>query len=200
MSFHEKLAITAKGFLVGHHIQLEPIANNHREALQIAADDERIWRYMSHKAMKERFILWFDESLKKMNSGEQFTYVVRNKANQAILGATAFYDIHLQHQRLGLGYTWFIPEVWGSVVNPESKLLMLTQAFECYGVNRVEIGTDSRNIHSYNAIKKLGATEEGRLRQHMILHDGALTDTIVFSIVSPEWIIIKHQLIQRLIR
>ncbi|HFF3629997.1 GNAT family N-acetyltransferase [Legionella sp. PATHC032] len=66
------------------------------------------------------------------------------------------------------------------------------------GGNRVEIGTDSRNIHFYRAIKKLGATEEGVLRQHMILHNQVITDTIVFSILFSEWPVIKERLMQRL--
>ena len=75
---------------------------------------------------------------------------------------------------------------------------MLSQAFEQWSINRVEIGTDSRNVRSYKAIKKLGATEEGLLRQHMILHDNEVTDTILFSILATEWPTIKARLIHRL--
>ena len=71
---------------------------------------------------------------------------------------------------------------------------MLQQAFEVLKVNRVEIGTDTRNVRSYHAIKKLGATEEGVLRQHMILHDNVVTDTVVFSIIAADWPSIKVNL------
>lgn len=190
--------ISANDILDGCYIQLEPLSNRHREGLRDAADNDQIWQYMPYKATKNLFHTWFDDCQDKMNSGEQITYVVRSKKNQTILGATAYYDIQLDNKRLSLGYSWYIPEVWGSVVNPESKLLMLEQAFEQWQINRVEIGTDSRNIHSYNAIKKLGATEEGLLRQHMILHDDVITDTVVFSILSSEWPDIKKQLMKRL--
>lgn len=198
MMMYSKLLISEHDFLTGHYIQLEPISNQHREGLRNAADCDEIWLYMPHKATKDLFNPWFDDCLEKMCSGEQMTYVVRRKTCQTILGATAYYDIQLNNKRLALGYSWYSPEVWGSMVNPESKLLMLMQAFERWDMNRIEIGTDSRNIHSYNAIKKLGATEEGLLRQHMILHDNALTDTIIFSILSSEWPDIKMQLIKRL--
>ena len=184
--------------LHGINIQLEPMNCDHVEGLRQAADNEQIWRYMPEKATGDLFDVWFNNSLDKMSAGVQLTYIVRDKASQAILGATAFYDIQLDNKRLALGYSWYIPAVWGSRVNPESKLLMLTQAFEHWAMNRIEIGTDSRNTHSYNAILKLGATEEGRLRQHMILHDGAVTDTIMFSILLSEWATVKKQLIKRL--
>lgn len=184
--------------LNGRDIQLEPIANHHREHLARAANYEQIWQYMPQKATAEFFDSWFDSCMAKMQTGEQITYVVRRKSCQTILGATAYYAIQLENKSLALGYSWYTPEVWGGTVNPEAKLLMLTQAFECWGINRVELGTDSRNLHSYNAIKKLGATEEGLLRQHMILHDQVITDTIVFSILGSEWPAIKKRLIERI--
>ncbi len=184
--------------LTGDSIQLELISNQHRDGLCHAANHEQIWQYMPQKATKDSFNPWFDECLHKMLSGVQITYVVRNKACQTILGATAYYNIQLNNRCLALGYSWFMPGAWGSTANPESKLLMLMQAFECWNVNRIEIGTDSRNTHSYNAIKKLGATEEGVLRQHMILQDNVITDTIMFSILSIEWPEIKKKLMMRL--
>jgi len=184
--------------LHGNYIQLEPISCNHADGLRHAANDEQIWRYMPEKATAGFFDVWFNNTLDKQSVDEQLTYVVRDKASQVILGATAFYDIQLDNKRLALGYSWYTPAVWGSKVNAESKLLMLTQAFEQWSMNRIEIGTDSRNTHSYKAILKLGATEEGRLRQHMILHDGAVTDTIMFSILRSEWATVKKGLIKRL--
>jgi N-acetyltransferase len=182
--------------LEGKFIQLEPMIDKHRQGLHVAANHEEIWKYMPYQATQDGFNLWFNDSLNKMSSGTQITYIVRKKLDQRILGATAYYDIQVEHKRLALGYSWYIPEVWGTVINSEAKLLMLEQAFDVFNMNRVELGTDSRNIRSYHAIKKLGATEEGVLRQHMILHDDALTDTILFSILSTEWPTIKVKLNQ----
>lgn len=190
--------IAKNDILNGRHLQLEPIANHHREHLATAANYEQIWHYMPQKATEGFFDSWFDSCVAKMHTGEQITYVVRKKSCQTILGATAYYAIQLENKSLALGYSWYTPKVWGSAVNPEAKLLMLSQAFEDWGINRVELGTDSRNLHSYQAIKKLGATEEGLLRQHMLLHDQVLTDTIVFSILGSEWPTIKTRLIKRI--
>ncbi|MDR3443199.1 MAG: GNAT family protein [Legionella sp.] len=193
-----KSLLSEVGVLNGTYIQLEPISKQHHQGLCEAADHEQIWQYMPYKATKKFFDPWFDECLENMHSGEKITYVVRDKASQIILGTTAYYDIQLEHRRLSLGYSWYSPNVWGGNVNPEAKLLMLTQAFECWPIHRIEIGTDSRNTHSYNAIKKLGAKEEGLLRQHMILHGNIITDTVVFSILASEWPEVKIRLTQRL--
>jgi RimJ/RimL family protein N-acetyltransferase len=193
-----KILLSENDILNGTLIQLEPIAAQHRESLSDAADYEQIWQYMPQKATKDGFDSWFNSCLDKMLTGEQITYVVRCKINQAIIGATAYYGIQLENKSLALGYSWYTPSRWGSKVNPEAKLLMLTQAFECWDINRVELGTDSRNSRSYHAIKKLGATEEGLLRQHMILQDKDITDTIVFSILRCEWPAIKMNLVNRI--
>ncbi len=187
-----------KTVLQGQVIQLEPLTIAHQDALKVAADYEEIWEYMPWKATAEHFDQWFIDALNKMHTKEQTTYAVRRKTDQALLGATAYYDIQPEHKRLTLGYSWYRPEVWGSIVNTDVKLLMLEQAFEVFMFNRVEIGTDSRNLRSYYAIKKLGAREEGLLRQHMILHDQVITDTILFSILRSEWPTIKKHLKYRL--
>ena len=166
--------------------------------MRIAANHDQIWTYMPQKATKDAFDPWFDSCLDNLSSGAQISYAVRRKRDNLILGATAYYDIQLDNKRLTLGYSWYTPEVWGSVVNPETKLLMLTQAFENWFINRIEIGTDPRNIHSWQATKKLGATQEGILRQHMILQDNVVTDTVIFSILISEWLDIKTRLNQRI--
>lgn len=195
-----KALLSENNLLIGNYIQLEPLSEDHREGLRKAANYESIWCYMPHRAINELFDPWFDDQLDKMNSEEQLSYVIRQSQSQLIIGATAYYDIQPENQRLALGYTWISPDEWGGLANSESKLLMLEQAFERWGINRVEIGADSRNSRSCHAIKKLGAKEEGILRQHMILHDGVMTDTIVFSILLSEWPGIKGQLLQRLRR
>jgi RimJ/RimL family protein N-acetyltransferase len=184
--------------LSGVSIQLEPLTNQHREGMRVAANNDDIWTYMPQKAMGDSFNPWFDGCLDKLLHKTQITYAVRCKVDNLILGATAYYDIQLENKRLTLGYSWYTPTVWRSHVNPEVKLLMLTQAFEDWDMNRIEIGTDSRNIHSWQAIKKLGATQEGILRQHMILQDNMVTDTVVFSILAAEWSEIKMRLIERI--
>ncbi len=197
MSYLTQL-ISNLDILSGNYIQLEPILPAHREGMRMAAAHEQIWIYMPNKATKNGFDPWFDGCLHDHASRKQIWYAVRRKNDSVILGATAYYDMHWDNQRLSLGYSWYTPEVWGTIVNPEAKLLMFSQAFETWFINRVEMGTDSRNTHSWNAIKKLGATQEGILRQHMILHDNVVTDTVIFSMLATEWPSIKLQLKQRI--
>ena len=100
--------------LNGTYIQLEPIANRHREDMRIAANHDEIWKYMPQKATKDGFDPWFDSCLDNLSSGVQISYAVRRKSDNLILGATAYYDIQLDNKRLTLGYSWYTPEVWGS--------------------------------------------------------------------------------------
>lgn len=190
--------------LQGQHIRLEPITLQHRDALREASLDERIWAYNATKAYGDKFDAWFDKALRYLDAmqlntcPEQLPFIVRRMADQAIVGSTRFYDILPTHRRLTVGYTWYTVDAWGTAVNPECKYLLLQHAFETWQFNRVELVTDVRNLRSRAAIKKLGATEEGILRQHMVLEDGHIRDTVMHSITQSEWPTIKLNLEKRL--
>lgn len=184
--------------LSGNWIDLEPFSENHKEDLRVVAQDEQIWSHSSSKAFGHHFDEWFEKAIQGLHNGKALPYIVRHKADNKILGSTRYYDIVTEHMRLSIGYTWYVPNVWGSFVNPECKFLLLQQAFDTLHVNRVELFTDVRNTRSRSAIKKLGAMEEGILRQHMILEDGYIRDTAVFSIIKTEWPQAKKKLQERL--
>ncbi len=188
------------GTLRGEWVQLEPLTINHREELHLAAQDESIWTYCGSSAFAARFDAWFTQAIDRSKTHEHFAYVVRRLTDRKIIGSTRYYDISLEHHRLTIGYTWYVPEVWGTCVNPECKYLLLNNAFENLQVNRVEFTVDARNTRSRAAVKKLGATEEGILRRHMLLENGIHRDTVVYSIIKPEWDQLKQQLQQRLDR
>jgi len=181
--------------LTGSLVQLEPIKESHENELYAAAQDESIWTYNGSNAYGERFYRWFNKAI---TAPTHLPFIVRRISDQKIIGSTRYYDINSENHRLTIGYTWYIPEVWGSAVNPECKLLLLKYAFEEAQVNRVQFSTDSRNSRSRAAIKKLGAIEEGVLRQHMVLEDGFVRDTVVFSIIKPDWEQVKAGLQARL--
>lgn len=184
--------------IIGNSIQLEPLVDDHRKPLSHAADHERIWSYMPTKAYGEYFDDWFEECLIKHEHGTQLTYAIRRLSDNLIIGSRAYYDIDLNHKRLEVGYGWFMPAVWGTKFNHESLWLLFRNAFEQWQFNRIQIATDPRNKRSYNTLKKLGAKEEGILRQHMIHHNGLITDTAMFSILASEWPQIKEALWNRL--
>jgi RimJ/RimL family protein N-acetyltransferase len=109
------------------------------------------------------------------------------------------FEIDAMHRRCEIGYTWYIPEVWGTSVNPEAKFLLLTHCFETWGAARVQFKTDHENLRSQAAIAKLGAVKEGVLRAHMIRPDGTQRDSVIYSITREEWPGVKAGLKARLL-
>jgi RimJ/RimL family protein N-acetyltransferase len=171
--------------LKGQLIQLEPLQEIHRDILKVLSQDERISTYSP--ALKLKFDAWFDKALKTFSQNQQFTFVMRELHSNNIVGSTRFYEICFSNRRLTVGYTWLTPSVWGTGVNRESKLLLLEYAFNILDMNRVEFHVDARNERSRVAVKKIGAIEEGRLREHVILDDGYIRDTVIYSILKKEW-------------
>ena len=184
--------------LTGRWVRLEPLAKPHREPLRAAADDERIWVHTLTVARGPEFDRWFDDVLAHRATGQQFPFVVRRLADQAIVGSTSYLDPELWHRRVEIGSTWYTPDVWGTRVNPECKLLLLAHAFDVLGLNRVSLCTDVRNARSQAAIEKLGAVKEGVLRAHMITQGGRVRDSVMYSIVRDDWPRVKERLTARL--
>src|SRR5262249_23644949 len=124
--------------LKGKFIQLEPLHETHKGELYNITQNGAILTYHGSKALAQDFDPWFKKAILLLSSQQHFPFVVRRIGDHKIVGSTRFYDISHEHHRLAIGYTWFMPEVWGSNVNPESKLLLLTFAFEKCLINRVE--------------------------------------------------------------
>lgn len=171
--------------LIGSTIQLEPLDSEHHAILKQLSQNEKISTYSP--ALRYKFDSWFNKALNIFPEHPQLSFVVRTLVDQKIIGSTRFYEINLAHRRLSIGYTWFVPEVWGTKINAECKLLLFRHAFDTLGMNRIEFSIDARNERSRAAVKKLGATEEGILRQHIVLDDGYVRDTVVYSILKTEW-------------
>jgi RimJ/RimL family protein N-acetyltransferase len=184
--------------LTGQWVQLEPLSEQHREALRAAADDERIWAHTLVLARGPEFDCWFEDALAHRSAGQQFPFAVRRLADQAVVGSTSYLDPLPRHRRLEIGSTWYAPDVWGTRVNPECKLLLLAHAFDVLGMNRVALFTDVRNARSQAAIEKLGAVKEGVLRSHMITQGGRVRDSVLFSIIREDWPEVKARLVARL--
>lgn len=113
-------------------------------------------------------------------------------------GVSSFLDIRSQHRGLEIGSTWISKPFQGTFVNPAAKFLMLEYAFEHLGCERVQLKCDARNVHSQRAIEKLGAIKEGVLRKHIILPDGFVRDTVMYSIIQGEWPLVRANLKKRL--
>src|SRR6516165_2612674 len=184
--------------LTGHWVQLEPLEDQHRDALRAAADDERIWVHTLMVARGPEFDRWFEDALAQRSAGRQFPFAVRRLDDGALVGSTSYLDPVPRHRRVEIGSTWYTPDVWGTRVNPECKLLLLAHAFDVLGMNRVALCTDARNARSQAAIEKLGAVKEGVMRSHMVTQGGRIRDSVLYSIVIEEWPAAKEQLAARL--
>jgi N-acetyltransferase len=183
--------------LTGRWVQLEPLAATHREGLRAAADDERIWQHTIVVARGPGFDAWFDRALAERDAGRQIPLAVRRRTDGALVGSTSYLEPNTGHKRVEIGSTWYHPDVWGTAVNPESKLLLLSHAFEVLGVNRVAFVTDVRNERSQAAIAKLGAIREGVCRSHMVTQGGRVRDSVLFSIIAAEWPQVRERLATR---
>jgi RimJ/RimL family protein N-acetyltransferase len=184
--------------LTGRRVQLEPLAESHREGLRAAANDPRIWQHMIVPLLGAEFDISFDQSLAQHASGQRVPFAVRRLAADRLIGSTSYIEPNERHKRVEIGATWYVPEEWGTAVNPECKFLLMQHAFEVMGVNRVSFITDVRNERSQAAIAKLGAVREGVLRSHMVVQGGRIRDSVQFSIIASEWPAVKARLLARL--
>lgn len=174
--------------LEGSHVRLEPLRASDAPGLLAAAQDSD-WTWMSMDARtEERMMQWIDIALKAQEKGTEFPFTVFRKGDGQILGGTRYMDVRPVQRGLEIGATWYPSSVWGTVVNPECKFLLLRHAFEDWGAIRVQLKTDSNNVHSQRAILKLGAKFEGRLRNHRVRQDGTPGDSMMYSITSEEWV------------
>jgi ribosomal-protein-alanine N-acetyltransferase len=118
--------------------------------------------------------------------------------NGEFFGSSSFFDVREEHLGIEIGHTWISKGFRGTFVNPEMKFLMLRHAFEDLGAIRVQLKTDARNEQSQAAMRKLGLTFEGVLRKHIVMPDGFIRDTVMFSVIDTEWPEVKAKLIERL--
>jgi RimJ/RimL family protein N-acetyltransferase len=181
--------------LEGERVRLVPLAPEHVEGLYEAAQAPEIWPYLPYaidSLEKTRFFI--EQSLKLQNQGSHLVFTIIDKETDRIVGSTRYLEISPSDKNLEIGFTWYNPSVWRSRVNSECKYLLLRHAFETLGCIRVQFKTDSRNERSQNAIMRLGAVKEGTLRNHRILADGYIRDSVCFSILDREWADVKTRL------
>lgn len=183
--------------LQGRTVRMEPLSSGHAAPLMQAAEPE-IFTYMWGKPANwtvEGFRAYV-QSLVATPDMRPFAVILRDSGQP--VGVTTYMEIRPAHRGLEIGSTWLARPYQGTCVNPECKYLLLRYAFESLGAVRVQLKTDRRNLHSQAAIAKLGAKREGVLRKHVILPDGYIRDTVMFSITDEDWPQIKAGLQARL--
>jgi RimJ/RimL family protein N-acetyltransferase len=136
---------------------------------------------------KETMAEWIAVALRAQERGTEYPFTVFRRDDHSVIGSTRYMDVRPAHRGVEIGGTWYTSKVWGTVVNPECKFLLLRHAFEDWNAVRVQLKTDNNNLHSQKAILKLGAKYEGRLRNHRVRQDGSSGDTMMYSITDGEW-------------
>ena len=181
--------------LLGTHAVLEPLAPEHLEGVRAAAADGGLWRlwYTSVPA-PEATQAWFDKALDVRERLGGMTFVVREAASGDIVGSTRYFNVDAPNRRLEIGHTWYAKRAQRTAINTECKLLLLGHAFETLSCIAVEFRTHWFNHASRRAIERLGAKQDGVLRNHQLSPDGSRRDTVVFSILDGEWPAVKTHL------
>jgi RimJ/RimL family protein N-acetyltransferase len=181
--------------LSGAYATLEPLAQAHLDGIRAAASDGELWRlwYTSVPA-PERTDAWLATALDMRERLGAMPFAVRDNASGAIVGSTRYFNVDAANRRLEIGHTWYAKRAQRTPINTECKVLLLTHAFEALRCIAVEFRTHWFNHASRTAIARLGAKQDGVLRNHQLMPDGSRRDTVVFSILDSEWPAVKMHL------
>ena len=185
--------------LRGNYIYLGFLSPGDRETFRSLAKNELIWEFNKLLPVDDNYDVAFDEyfteALDKNGLGGQQAFVIRKTKDSSIIGMTRFYQVNPKEKTVLIGYTWYIPEVWGKVYNKECKLLLLQYVFEEMKFNRAELRVAHQNIRSQKAVEKIGGVKEGVLRKDGYRNDGSIKHTVVYSIIDDEWRQTKEKLL-----
>jgi len=187
--------------LAGSLVTLEPLRPDHHDELIAAASDGRLWDlWYTAVPSPESMRADIAEKLAEQAAGTRLPFTVRRTDTGAVVGMTTYLNIEAAVPRLEIGSTWTAQSAQRTGINAESKLLLLTHAFDVLGCLAVEFRTHWHNLQSRTAIERLGAKQDGVLRNHRRMPDGSLRDTVVFSILDSEWPAVRNGLRSRLAR
>ena len=181
--------------LRGRHVALEPLEASHLDGIRAAAADGELWRlWYTSVPDPEKTKDWLAVALGMRDAQGAMPFAVRDNRDDAIVGSTRYFNVDPVNRRLEIGHTWYARRAQRTAINTECKLMLLTHAFETLGCIAVEFRTHWFNHASRNAIERLGAKQDGVLRNHQLLPDGSRRDTVVFSIIDGEWPAVKRHL------
>ena len=181
--------------LQGRHATIEPLGREHEEALRRAAADGELWRlWYTSVARLEKMGDYVASALDMRERLGAMPFVVRDNTSGEVVGCTRYFNVDAANRRLEVGHTWYAKRAQRTAINTECKLLLLGHAFEQLRCIAVEFRTHWFNQASREAIARLGAKQDGVLRNHQISPDGSYRDTVVFSIIESEWPAVRRHL------
>lgn len=184
--------------LTGRAARLEPLSPAHHDGLVAAVKDGELWRlWYTTVPHPDAMASEIERRLGLQRAGTMLPFTVKD-ADGAIVGMTTYMDADAANRRLEIGSTWYASRVQRTPLNTQCKLLLLTHAFETLDCIAVEFRTHFFNHQSRRGIERLGAKQDGVLRNHQLMPDGAKRDTVVYSIIDGEWPAVKRHLLHRL--
>ena len=187
--------------LTGDRVTLEPLGAEHADDLRAAVGDGDLWRtWYTAIPSPAQVDDEIERRLAEHAAGRMVPYAVRDRPTGRVVGATTFMNVDTANRRVEIGSTFLARSAQRSGINTESKLLMLSHAFDVWQCIAVEFRTHWHNLQSRTAIAALGAKQDGVLRNHAIGRDGTLRDTVVFSVIASEWPAVRLSLAERLRR
>jgi len=174
--------------LEGNHVRLEPLSLDHLDALTAVGLDPELWKFTTVNIRnRDEMRAYIEEALQLSAAGSVLAFATRDKKSNTIVGSTRLADIQPHHRTMEIGWTWIARSHQRTAVNTEAKYLMLRHAFEQMDARRVMLKTDETNVKSRAAIARIGAKQEGILRNHMLVWGGRNRNSVIFSIVAEEW-------------
>jgi len=181
--------------LEGKLVKLIPLEEEQSKDLILAANDGELWSLWYTSVPSENTIdQYIGTALQQQQRKTSLPFVVISKTTNSIIGSTRYCNINSKNRRVEIGYTWYAKSNQRTGINTECKYLLLKNAFEVYNTIAVQFRTNWYNFKSRSAILRLGAKQDGVLRNHRIDKDGCLRDTVVFSIIESEWKMVKKSL------
>jgi RimJ/RimL family protein N-acetyltransferase len=187
--------------LTGQYATLEPLGQTHHDELVAAVSDGELWKlWYTHIPHPEKMSAEIDRRLTMQEQGLWLPFAIRRLDTSAICGMTSYLCVEAAHRRLEIGATWYANSAQRTGINTDCKLMLLTHAFETLRCISVEFRTNFMNHQSRAAIERLGAKQDGILRNHQLNADGTYRDTVAFSIIDSEWPTVKRHLQYKLQR
>lgn len=181
--------------LEGRYVRLEPLSIDHHDRLVEAASDGALWELrVTTVPPPEAMAAFIETTLYAREQEQELPFTILHKPSGCVVGITRFLDLDPAQRKVEIGGTWLAKSWQRSAINTEAKFLLLRHAFEAWGCIRVQFVTDVLNDRSRAALLRIGAKEEGILRNHMIMRDGRYRDSVCFSIIEPEWPTVKSAL------
>jgi RimJ/RimL family protein N-acetyltransferase len=183
--------------LENSRVRLRPLELTDFEGLKAVAFDAELWQYTLTRADDAvSLAAYVRQAVETREQGLRYPFAIIDRETGELAGSTSYYNVADDDQRLSIGYTWVGTKFQRSGLNRACKHLLLSYAFDSLSCERVELETDARNQKSRTAMGRMGATEEGTLRSHRLTQGGLRRDTVIFSVIRPEWPALRDSVFQ----